>query len=221
VETEDLQPATAERVARSRIGFCDITGQTNERSLMAARIPAGVVCGNKVPTITLDDGGADREDLFLALSNTFVIDWMLRRLVTTTVNFFLLDSLPLPKITETSKVGRELVNLARQATAAESDPQIDPWQLGEWRARIDALTATAWGLTLEEMKTILGDFPLIDRGQPPLTRERKSTITSDYVLAAMASIQGRTGVWQERIEEARSLGARPYIPAEYARRRAA
>ena len=33
------------------LGFCDITGQTNERTVLAAPIPSGVVCGNKVPTV--------------------------------------------------------------------------------------------------------------------------------------------------------------------------
>src|SRR5699024_9540774 len=93
-----MKSEAKERMVRSRVGFCDITGQTNERSLLVARIPAGAVCGNKVPTVLFRDNSIDREDLFLALGNSLVVDWMLRRIVTTTVNFFLLDSLQLPPI---------------------------------------------------------------------------------------------------------------------------
>jgi hypothetical protein len=52
ISPDSLSQAVLERADVGRIGFCDITGQTNERTMLAARIPAGSVCGNKVPTIT-------------------------------------------------------------------------------------------------------------------------------------------------------------------------
>ncbi len=51
IRPSDLPRANRHRVDVLRAGFCDIAGQTNERSLMAALIPPGVACGNKVPTI--------------------------------------------------------------------------------------------------------------------------------------------------------------------------
>ena len=47
-----LPEAVRMRIARPRIGFCDISGQTNERTMLAALIPRDVVCGNKVPTVS-------------------------------------------------------------------------------------------------------------------------------------------------------------------------
>src|SRR5439155_19611829 len=38
---EHLSASVLERTRRPRIGFCDITGQTNERSLLAALVPPG------------------------------------------------------------------------------------------------------------------------------------------------------------------------------------
>ena len=210
-----LAPTAAERVNKSRVGFCDITGQTNERSLLLARIPAGVVCGNKVPTLAFAAGGARREDLFLALANSFVVDWMMRRVVTTTVNFFLLDSLPLPRLDEASPVGHELVQLAAKITAAEGNPSVDPWLIGQWRARSDALVAAAWGLSLDDMAIVLNDFPLIDRGQPALEIETRSTVTADAVLAELSKLYGASNHSVERLGRARKLRAVPYIPAEY------
>lgn len=216
VPLASIQTASAERATRSRIGFCDITGQTNERSLLLSRIPAGVACGNKVPTLAFAEGGSDREDLFLALTNSLAVDWMMRRLVTTTVNFFLLDSLPLPKIDETSATGRELVALARSISAAESDPNVNLWDVGRLRARIDALVAYAWAMRLEDMEVALRDFPLLDRRQPALANEDQSTITRDSVLAELANLYGVQHSSARRLKYGQDKGAIPYIPAEYA-----
>lgn len=215
VPLESLHPSSGDRVARSRIGFCDITGQTNERSLLVARVPEGVVCGNKVPTLAFESGGADREDLFLALANSLVVDWMMRRLVTTTVNFFLLDSLPLPKISEASELGLELISLARRLSAAEGDPDVDLCEVGQWRARADALVASAWGLSLPDMEIVLRDFPLIDRGQPAVENEARSTITADSVLAELAKLKMVDHPSHQRLKYGQAKGAIPYVPAEF------
>lgn len=217
IRRERLKRGATASSWRSRVGFCDITGQTNERSLLVARIPEGVVCGNKVPTLTFPDGGSEREDLFVALANSFVVDWALRRLVTTTVNFFLLDSVPLPAVTEDSAVGRELVELSRLIASAEGRARVDRWQVARWRARVDALTAAAWGITLEEMRLVLEDFPLVDRGQPPLPGEARSTVTVDLVLGTLADLLGESAPAEaQRVQNAKAAGAIPYVPAEYA-----
>ncbi|WJY99390.1 hypothetical protein CHAN_03835 [Corynebacterium hansenii] len=211
-----LKIGARRRTSRSRIGFRDITGQTNERSLLAARVPPGVVCGNKVPTLSFDDGSTDKEDLFLVLANSLVVDWMLRRIVTTTVNFFLLDTLTLPRIHESSDTGRELIALARRLTDAEGDSSVDAWEVGQWRARSDALVAAAWGMNISDMEIVLRDFPLIDRGQPTILGEDRSTITADSVLEQLAKILGVQHSSADRARLAQIAGAIPYIPAEYA-----
>ena len=99
INPDSLRPETAARVREARIGFCDVTGQTNERTVLAARIPADVVCGNKVPTIRLATTVAphnEMTDVWLAVANSLTFDWLARRVVTTSLNFFLLRSLPFP-----------------------------------------------------------------------------------------------------------------------------
>ena len=62
---------------------------------------------------------------------------------------------------------------------------------------------------------ILDDFPLLDRRQPPIVGEKKSTITRDYLLAQAAnrfSIKDKGP--NARVELARAGGALPYIPSE-------
>lgn len=65
--------------------------------MLAALIPAGVVCGNKVPTVCFpDDPTEDRLFLWLAIVNSIPFDWLLRRVLTTTINDFVLLSIALP-----------------------------------------------------------------------------------------------------------------------------
>src|SRR5206468_566595 len=85
-------------------------GQTNERSMMSAVIPAGVVSGNKVPTVEFAGPNAAADMwLWVGLTNSLPFDWMLRRVLTTTVNYFLLRSVPLPTISSSSLPGRRIV----------------------------------------------------------------------------------------------------------------
>ncbi|MGZ3459522.1 MAG: Eco57I restriction-modification methylase domain-containing protein, partial [Archangium sp.] len=175
-----LNEALLERVRQPRIGFCDITGQTNERSMHAALIPPGVVCGNKVPTITFPIGGEDAERrlyLWLAIANSIPFDWLLRRVVTTTVNYFVLLSLPLPRIDPDGLAARrlsvatqELHTLDRRGTGST-----DLWQVARLRAKIDVGVLEAYKLGLEELQVLLEDFPLLDRSQPALPGEARST----------------------------------------------
>lgn len=86
----ELSDPVRERFICDRYGFCDITGQTNERTMLASRILRNTVCGNKVPTITF---ACKKEwsrpgDCWLAIANSIPFDWLLRRVVTTSVNFF-------------------------------------------------------------------------------------------------------------------------------------
>jgi hypothetical protein len=72
------------------------------------------------------------------------------------------------------------------------------------RARIDALVADAYGLSVQEFAYILSTFPLLDRNQPPLPMRRsdigrpdaetepKSTVTRDLALLAFMLHKG----WQ-------------------------
>jgi hypothetical protein len=75
IRPSDVPRANRHRADVLRVGFCDIAGQTNERSLMAAMIPAGVVCGNKVPTILFpDDPSEERLLVWASIANSFTIE---------------------------------------------------------------------------------------------------------------------------------------------------
>lgn len=216
IRKEDLSDTAKGNAARSRVGFCDITGQTNERSLMAARVPAGVVCGNKVPTVRFADDRPEREDLFIAVANSFVVDWMIRRRITTTINFFMLETLQLPLISPESPVGQELITLCRAVTKSEGESPSD-WRIARLRARMDALVAREFNLTGDDLALIFEDFPLLDRGQPPIDGESASFVTRDLVMEVFCDLsRDDGGVWRRRVNRSRKVGAVAYVPAEYA-----
>lgn len=76
-----MSDALFKRTCTTRAGYCDIAGQTNERAMMSAVIPPNVVCGNKVPTMLFpNDASGDLIYLWIGITNSFVFDWMIRRI---------------------------------------------------------------------------------------------------------------------------------------------
>lgn len=220
IHPSDMPRANQHRADVLRVGFCDIAGQTNERSLMASLIPAGVVCGNKVPTILFpDDPSEERLLVWVSIANSFAFDWMLRRVLTTTVNYFLLQSVPMPKLAKEGLPWKRLVSAARELRTLDGAGATRETyeRMAQLRGEIDAEVAVAYGLDLKDMELVLQDFPILDRGQLGLPGEAKSTITRDTVLAAMAKRTGsQSTVWSRRAVEARALGAMAYVPSELA-----
>lgn len=219
VSQRDLPRAIVDRVCIPRVGFCDITGQTNERSLLAARIPAGVVCGNKVPTILFRErefARGDLADLWLGIVNSLPFDWFVRRVITTTVNFFILSSIPLPSIEPGSLLGRRMIAAVRKLHRTDMPSNHDTlWTRGQLRAELDLLVLKAYGLDGLGLETILRDFPLLDRGQPPIPGEARSTVTKDVLMRGLLRESSRESDYGLRVEMAKRVGAVPYVPAEY------
>ncbi|HEX8050263.1 MAG TPA: hypothetical protein VF504_02240, partial [Solirubrobacterales bacterium] len=123
-----------------------------------------------------------------------------------------------PPLQTESADGRRLVDLVRSIEGIErSRPAQPTTRLAEWRAEIDALVIRSYGLSREDARLVLADFPLLDRGQPPLAGEDRSTITRDLVLDAVARLEGEEDPGlRERVEAAREQGAEGYVPAQLA-----
>jgi len=223
ISAEKLPPQVQDRFRLNRAGFCDITGQTNERTMLASRIPSGVVCGNKVPTLLFNGDSGDQQlyiDSWLAIVNSISLNCQLRRVGTTSVNYFLLLDLPMPPIQPNSKEGGRLAHLSEQLSLGKIT---DAWKRAEIRAEIDWRVLSAFGCDAKVMELLLEDFPLLDRAQPVLHGESRSTITKDLLLLRTAQHLGgasrsRIDFWQERVARAKSLGADAYIPSHLAPR---
>ena len=213
VEEADLDPTLASRTKRRRIGFCDIAGQTNERAMQAAFIPAGCACGNKVPTLLFDDD--DAAMLWLGIVNSFVFDWVVRRYITTTINFFILENLPFPSIDPDGGLAQSIIGCVRRIIEMEDGDsgwsRDELWAYALERANLDALVFEAYGLDAGEMDAILADFPLVDQVNARLTDGLKPTIQ-----LVRAHAMGDKGAMNEA-KNACAQGAMPYVPNEHMR----
>jgi hypothetical protein len=185
----------------ARAGFCDVTGQTNERSVLAALVPAGLPAGNSVPTVTTDN--IDCHLVWVAAACSFVAEFLIRQKISTHLNFFYVETWPLirPKTDSTvferlSKIAARLVSTTPEIELAE--PELDLRERARLRAEIDAIVAGLYNLSPAEFAYILTTFPLLDRDQPPLPgdafvrwnkqgrpkEEPRSYVTRDTALLA-------------------------------------
>ncbi|MBL9178338.1 MAG: hypothetical protein JNM65_09755 [Verrucomicrobiaceae bacterium] len=168
-----------------RLGFRDIARNTDTRTLICSIIPPAFH-GNKLPTIKVrDEEGStlveDETQLALcALWNSFVLDWLIRQKVTTTLNFFYIYQLPIPRLTAQDAAFRPLVERAARlvGTSAAFDDLLkevfgpkathrshgvpDAATRQRLRAEMDALVARLYGLTEPEFTHILATFPLVN-----------------------------------------------------------
>jgi hypothetical protein len=218
IAREELTSSVLQRIEHMRAGFCDIAGQTNERSMMAALIPSGVVCGNKVPTLTFRGPDANARLLvWLGMVNSVPFDWLLRRVLTTTVNYFLLRSVPLPNISPDSLPGITIAKAVREIHRLDTaGPSItNAWRAAQLRAEVDVLCLRGYGLGFQELQLMLEDFPSLDRAQSPIFGESKSTITRDFLSMVAAKKLGIEAKEHERrVKEASRIGALPYVPSQ-------
>jgi hypothetical protein len=192
-----------------RAGFCGITSQTNERSLLTAMLPASFPSGNSVPTITTVPADVCIHLLWVALTNSFIADWLLRMRISININFFILESLALPRLDLKSTEAVSLIkaatfltcttpefsNLWQKIMETQWTPEcavIDPRERARLRAEIDAVIADLYGLTEHDFAYILNTFPLLDRDQPPLPDEERSFVTRDMALLALFERRSKT-----------------------------
>ncbi len=177
-----------DRVWRYRVGWCDVTAPRNERSLIAALIPPGVICGHSLPTMIFPDGFEWAYMPWLAVANSFCLDFLARPRVALHMAMTVLDSLPFPRLPVDHPVAERLGKLALRltCTAPEMMPfwnamtpygwcdpvpegstppgLADPEQRAAARAEIDALVARElFELSSEELATILDTFPVLRR----------------------------------------------------------
>lgn len=210
ISQASLSAETQQRSQKIRAGYCDIAGQTNERTMMSAIIPKGVVCGNKVPTVIFPNDNTEQMIyLWVGITNSFVFDWMIRRIISTTVNYFLLLSLPMPQIDINSDVAKRIIMATQQLATMEREFYTDI-AMQRLRIEIDVAVAEAYGLSESDMRLIMKDFPLLDRKQPLLSHSHNS-VTVDLLFTALSD---EKDAFLKRIQNHHAIGATAYVPAE-------
>jgi hypothetical protein len=72
---------------------------------------------------------------------------------------------------------------------------------------------------VKSLEVMMADFPLLDRSQPALPGEDRSTITRDLLLLRAAEALGgasssQVGIWRDRVAAGRGISAVPYVPSQ-------
>jgi hypothetical protein len=146
--------ASAAQCDRARIAYRDVASATNKLTLIAARLPAGVVSTHTV--FCLKTPLADRAQwCLLALLNSLVANYLVRMHVTTHVTTALMARLPVPRPDHRSREFRQLAKLSKRlAATGVSDESAD-------YAELNAVAAGLYGVSTDEYACILESFPLI------------------------------------------------------------
>jgi hypothetical protein len=179
-----------------KLGFRAIAHQSVERTAFAAYVPGIVPVGHSMWVVTC---GGNLAGLlwWAAIANSFAFDYRIRMgLSGGNASLFTLLPVPVPDFSTNARIAHDIIVAVCQLscfvpeTAAlwnaiaphypDAMPYpwsseytaIDPRARAQLRARLDALVADLYGLSLEDYAYILSTFFLLDRSQPALPGDR-------------------------------------------------
>jgi hypothetical protein len=196
----------------------------NERTLIAALLPPQAVAGHKVPTISYSEPDQWFYLVWLAVANSFTMDFLVRRKVSLTMSYTVLDSLPFPRLEVTDPRFKALASLALRLTCTA--PEMDDFydyaaplvglpsgaakdavclrgdeERATARAKIEAMVALqCFQLTRKELGFIMDTFPIVRRKDEAAHGEYRTKRVILEIYDEMA-IAARTGTpYQTRLD---------------------
>ena len=164
-----------------RLAFRDVARNTDARTAIMTMLPPNVFCNHPLPYAIVTMPHKQQCDyrsslVFCAIINSLVCDFLLRQRVTAHLTFFLLNQMPMPRITEKDPTFFPVVDRAAGllCTTPEFDDLAkevgikshkqgvtDAAKRAQLRARLDGLVAHLYGLTEVEFAHVLSTFPLV------------------------------------------------------------
>lgn len=191
ISNAKLPSKVVPRAGQFRVGHCAVGSPTNERTLIACLIPPNSVCGHSVLTLLFEPHGYEWYlPFWIAVANSFAMDFVIRSKVALNITITIMDSLPFPRPEAVDERAHEVVERAMRlictapemvpfwnrlaaygwVTATDNPTQI-PGETSEdarlqLRAEIDAIVARdLFDLTRLELEYILSTFPTQQRYQ--------------------------------------------------------
>jgi hypothetical protein len=147
-----------------RLLFRDVASSTNQRTSVCSVMPPAVH-GNNAPT--LDHLGAPW--LLTAIVSSLTLDFLVRMKITSHINWFYAETLPIPGWTGTpfadhaSDLVLRLNAIGADFPAPAADPLIAPEERLAARLVLDALVADLYGLDRDDLAHIATRFPIYDK----------------------------------------------------------
>ena len=139
------------RYTRRRLAYRDVASATNRLTLIATILPAG--CLSTHTLFCLRTPVPLRHQYYLCgLFNSFVLNYFVRMRISTHVTTAIIESLPVPRPDEWPRACREISALSRLVAHRDDRPSA---------ARLQALVAALYQLSLVEYEHVLTTFPLV------------------------------------------------------------
>jgi hypothetical protein len=182
VPLDERVAAHVVEAARSRVGFRDITRSTDSRTVRAVLIPADTLLVNSIRYLVFLEGDDAGRACCLGVMNSLPFDWQARRFVETHLNYFILEGLRVPELSDEvfAAIAAAAARLSTPderfadfaaATGVDVGP-LDDAERDRLRAEVDARVAHAWGLNGKDLETIFADFTLDAVPEPYRQRVR-------------------------------------------------
>lgn len=218
VARESIPSQARSRIDKYRVGFCDVASPTNERTLVATVLPPACIAGDKVPTVLMRSDNASADLLvWLAVANSFAMDFLVRMKVSLKMALIILDSLPFPRLVRGDPrahriiasvlrlvcTGPEMNNLWNMMAEKGYAPPLEegnvvPGSLGSDErlrliAAIEAEVAMLFGLSRDEVAYILDTFPIVRKRDEKCYGDyrTKRLILEAYDVVATAEFGGQ------------------------------
>ena len=175
-----------DRWKQYRVGHCLISSPTNARSLVGALLPPRCVAGHSVFTVVFEELHEWYYMIWLALANSFCMDFIARKKVSLNMTYSIMDTFPFPRLPLGDPVVDKLMPLSMRLSCvgeemrdywiklsnygwvvavplSESPPSYtDPNDRLDALAQIEAVVAREiFGLSREEIEYVLDTFPIV------------------------------------------------------------
>jgi len=123
-----LPESVRQEIKTYRVVHRRIARSTDERTLISAIVPRQTACDTNATMVLIDGNADDKIKLFLcALLNSFVLDYLIRYKVSTTLNMFYMETLPLPRLNPGDPYFDAIVPRAARLTCTRPE-FADLWQ---------------------------------------------------------------------------------------------
>lgn len=122
------------RTSLYRVVWCDVATPTAPRSLIAALVPPNVICGDTCPTMRFADDCEWAYMPWLAVANSFCMDFLARRKISLHLKYTQMDSLPFPRFKIADDFVQKATPLALRLTCTS------PEMTGYW----NMMSARGW-----------------------------------------------------------------------------
>lgn len=165
---KDRRQAVLKELGRARVAFRDVSRSTDPRTVIACLVPPNVFLTNTVPYLMFMNGDERVQAACLGIMNSLLFDWQARRFAEIHMNFFILEALTVPDLSDNDfeEIAHAAARLSAVddrfgdfavATGVECGPLSEDarWRL---RVEIDARVANAWEVTEADLAVMFDDF---------------------------------------------------------------